>query len=1633
MAEEGAKSFQLIKCLKKFDGKASAYPEWKYNTRRTIGLYKPNISRLLTGTWNPTPEYEEQYNDHESGDDSSSKRANDDDEQETSTDSLRKELEKAEKNAKEANEDHEEAKKTLAAKTKTGSRRVTKAQSEAIQLVDTTKQIADQANEIVKLWKAQLAAITSAKPPSATARSDEFVYSPHRRVAANQVELDEYQEADTQLFNILYLILTDAASFILRRLAPVDDSSGSGLKVWQALEDKYQPHDENRRRHLERELEAAKMRTGTDPDIFITHVWHLAEQINFIGGNITQEKCADIILQGLPEEYELIRYSASADTGYDLDKITQTARNLWYSRTRTDGATSTRGHRSSARDAGMTATTDHRSRQSQDVRNDSNYKRGPQCYQCKRFGHVQRNCHQARPRPQHQQRRQGPRSGTREPKWCSLHNTHLHSDSECRAQSAGRNAQAGGQGGRQDQHSSGSFNLQRNNGANTAQGSTGSRARGSATTATAVPTRAPTPIQPTEEAAVEGYCGDLGYPCIANNMEQQGYTANAAAVTDTNRISLLVDSGASGHYLDSNLITDLDNILDDYTVLEHPLKIVGVGGHELHGVGEGVITALALDVEGDERKVRFKCTTVPGLGRHLFSTGAATKKGAYTIISDRPRIELPSTTGTGPEIELGLRKEGTLYYLDVKIIEKQYPRGFMNNGINRESAYTFTRPESVNLWHRRLAHCHEGILKATADIKETGVVLKDEYTPCKTCKIQKSTQKKHPKSTKNTAVQPCQRVYTDLLGPITPTAKGGYNYVSKFTDEYSRMNVVYLIKTKNEAIDTLTRFVQDIVIPNGFRLERLRSDCGGEYTAEYFRKYCKQTGIVQEMTAPATPQQNGVSERAGRTLMNIVRCLLDGANLPENLWGELCCTAVYITNRLPHVHLGNQTPYFRMFGKHASLQHLRVIGSSAFVHIETHKSKLDQRAWEGKLVGYSHNSRAYRIYNPQTRKIVSSRNVTFIEPMDVAMPPAESDDNCDGHPTTSSPDLRDSGNDGENTEDDYLPEHDASDTEEDEPADSSSSEEEEEEDKNNNTNRMVLRSSRSTGLQYQQEIKNKRQLAELRRLSPWGQLANFVDNQRIKSPTLDEPVRPPATIPIPTTYQEAMRSVDATQWKAAMDKEMLSLKEHEVADLVPIEKLPPGAKPIGSRWLYKVKATGVMKARLIVQGWGQRHGIDCGSTYAPVSRFSSQLVLMAIAAERGYVVETMDVVTAFLQSQVEEDVYVRQAKGYEILDEDTGLPMVMKLKKSLYGLRQSPRNWGNAFAKGIAEIGFVATRSDPCMYVYGSGPTHTILCVYVDDCTLAGKTPSVVQDLKKQLSDKFRMTDGGPATLLLGMEISQRDGEITVSQHNYVLNILDKYNMKDCKPVATPGTGAEIEREPENAIYLNEMDTKFYQGVIGSLLFLTNTTRWEIGYAVMVLCRGMNKPTNMHLAGAKRVLRYLKGTPDLPIKFRRGQWQLHGFCDANFAGSSESLQKRSTTGYLFMLAGGVISASSSLQKLTAQSTVHAEIIAMATTAREALYLQGVISELGFPCGNIPIHSDSTGALSTAGNSSFRGRSKFIATRYWLLRQSVENGDIILKHVGGDVQLADCLTKHLPHAQFLKLRTMVQEYGNPSTT
>ncbi|CAN0003312.1 unnamed protein product [Sphacelaria rigidula] len=179
--------------------------------------------------------------------------------------------------------------------------------------------------------------------------------------------------------------------------------------------------------------------------------------------------------------------------------------------------------------------------------------------------------------------------------------------------------------------------------------------------------------------------------------------------------------------------------------------------------------------------------------------------------------------------------------------------------------------------------------------------------------LNKSTQQNYPTTTDFPSVTDrLQLVTTDLSGPITPTALGGYRYMAKFTDNFNTLRVVYFIKGKSEALSTLCKFIQDVAIPQGLRVHHLRSDRGGEFTGEHLRRYCKITGIIQQFTTSYTPQQNGMSEE---TILNITRCLLNEGHFPKYLWGEIAATAVFLLNRLPHSSINGETTYYRMFGK----------------------------------------------------------------------------------------------------------------------------------------------------------------------------------------------------------------------------------------------------------------------------------------------------------------------------------------------------------------------------------------------------------------------------------------------------------------------------------------------------------------------------------------------------------------------------------------------------------------------------------------------------------------------------------------------------------------------------------------------
>ena len=218
----------------------------------------------------------------------------------------------------------------------------------------------------------------------------------------------------------------------------------------------------------------------------------------------------------------------------------------------------------------------------------------------------------------------------------------------------------------------------------------------------------------------------------------------------------------------------------------------------------------------------------------------------------------------------------------------------------------------------------------------------------------------------------------------------------------------------------------------------------------------------------------------------------------------------------------------------------------------------------------------------------------------------------------------------------------------------------------------------------------------------------------------------------PNAFKEAMTLPAKAHGTAASDREVASLKKNNAYTLVPAPAVPTGLKIIGSTWTSKVKADKSYKEQAVALGWGQVPGVDCGGTFAPAYRLQSIRMVLAIAAEFDFECWQLDYNTAFLNAKVEEEVYVKMAPGYEEFNND-GVPMVMGLLKSLYGLRQSPRCWYGTIDEPVVEIGFKSLKSDPCVYIYSEGGAIYVLTIYVDDVLLLGKDHKVLERVKRKL------------------------------------------------------------------------------------------------------------------------------------------------------------------------------------------------------------------------------------------------------------------------------------------------------------
>ncbi|GJR29105.1 zinc finger, CCHC-type containing protein [Tanacetum coccineum] len=512
----------------------------------------------------------------------------------------------------------------------------------------------------------------------------------------------------------------------------------------------------------------------------------------------------------------------------------------------------------------------------------------------------------------------------------------------------------------------------------------------------------------------------------------------------------------------------------------------------------------------------------------------------------------------------------------------------------------------------------------------------------------------------------------------------------------------------------------------------------------------------------------------------------------------------------------------------------------------------------------------------------------------------------------------------------------------------------------------------------------------------------------------------------PRTYNEAMQSRDAAFWKEAIDDEIGSIMENNTWVL---SDLPPGCKSLGCKWIFKrkMKVDGTIdkfKARLVIQGFRQKEGIDYFDTYAPVARITTIRLLLALAAIHNLVIHQMDVKTAFLNGDLDEELYMKQPEGFVMPGNEH---KVCKLVKSLYGLKQAPKQWHQKFDEVVLSSGFYLNQSDKCVYSkFDNSGKGVIICLYVDDMLIFGTDQNQVDKTKKFLSSRFSMKDMGEADVILGIKIKRENKGIVITQSHYIEKILKKFNREDCSPVSTPMDPVE-KLKPNTGKPVDQLE---YSRAIGCLMYAMTSTRPDIAYAIGRLSRFTSNPSRQHWKAITRVFKYLRGTKDYGLSYVGYPSVLEGYSDASWINHVED--SSSTSGWVFLLGGGAISWASKKQTCITGSTMESEFVALAAAGKEAEWLRNLIHEIPIwpkPIAPISIRCDSAPTMAKAYSQIYNGKSRHLGVRHSMIRELIMNGVISIEFVRSQKNLADHLTKGLARDLVNKCKTKRITYVN----
>ncbi len=1085
--------------------------------------------------------------------------------------------------------------------------------------------------------------------------------------------------------------------------------------------------------------------------------------------------------------------------------------------------------------------------------------------------------------------------------------------------------------------------------------------------------------------------------------------------------SWVYDTGASEH------ITNNKNILTDFIEKQITMKCANNSNCVFQGYGT---------YTGKINNYHIK------LNKVFYSKDISTNLISGTKLAN---------SGINCEVSQYYNKSQLTLSTNNKIILKTYLNKHNNFSIKTKNDPIISNKNIFNLnnkenyqqlWHNRLGHYYNENLN---NYLKNHNINKNE---CIECQISKLNRKQHNGNTpKASSIN--EIIYSDIIGPVNISINK-YKYVITFIDDYSRKAWVYPLKNKSDAGNIIINFLKFINIqhPNN-KIKIFKSDNAKEYNNKKIKNFCERNGIKKEFSPPYNPQNNGIAERFNRTVAACTKTMLHWARLSLNFWEYAIKHATYIYNLVPHKSINNKIPNEIYYDKKVNLKFLKTFGCITYYkNFNQNKEKFDINSKKGIYLGYDTNTHSYIVMDYHDYSIHYTREAVFIEekPGNLQLDPGCTYGNTIVNKVVISSGALVSDDDQISKGDEFessnyptsiIPDNLPENPEFESPSNQNFSKNFNQEnffinshkyisDKNFNIDQLNYRYKYKRPLSPQEED----HISKFRAIDNENCNNNNIYNLNNNSNSIpfkhtdiilnDDGLYVPKIYVIktdvPICYNHIQYRKDRIQWLKAIHDELKNLYDNHVMTFV--KTIPKNANLISTQWVFAIKRNNLneiikFKARIVARGDLQIYGLDYTIAYSPTLDIICIRIIIFYASKFKWNTFQLDIQAAYLNAPLERDVYVKIPQG----DKNYGKGY-WKLNKSLYGLKQSGRNWNSTITEFLIKIGFKQCKNEHCLFYHinNENKVSCLIGLYVDDMIITGFNYDLLYFIQK-IKNKFSISNCQSINYILGISIEKDENfNYSISQKSYIINLLNRFNINNIKKCNTPCTG-------ENLISKNTtpFDKTTYKSAIGSLIHLAKCTRPDIAFAVNYAARFCENPTVSDWNKILNIFKYLNNTINYKITYN-GTGDFIAYSDADFGG--DRTDRKSTSGIMICIGNTPIFWASKKQTTVALSTTEAEFISAATCSRKILWIQNLINEIFNKELITTLYLDNLSCKKILENGQFNNNMKHIDIQEHFIFDLVKNNKIKLQYIETEKMLADTLTKNVNGPKMNKFTNII---------